>query len=239
MMKGLCTLTTGSACAEPSRRTKPMMARVMASVLMLSGLIAAPAAHAVLPGFDDGGLYAQAFIGGSFGGELEESSDLGTFVLERDATVVGGGAIGYLYAIAPFVDIRAEVEGSFSPVNVDAPAGSLFATSDVELFSVLANLWFDLDAPILGLTPYAGGGIGLGVVNFDGSNNTETGLAYQVGGGVLSTIPGTPFFVGLNYRYFQTTTEVENAAIVGVTGLTDVDVDLDGHRGTVSLGIQF
>ncbi len=230
-MTGLCTLMT----AAPAFK---VAARVTGCVLLLSGVAAAPAA-AQFPGADDGGIYAQAYIGGSFGGELEEASGLGTFVLDRDATVVGGGAIGYRYPVAPFVDIRAEVDGSFTPIDVDAGAGSLFNTSDVELFSVLANLWFDLESPILGITPYAGGGIGLGVVNFDGSNNTETGLAYQVGGGVLSTVPGTPFFIGLNYRYFYTETEVENVAIVGTPGLTDVDLELDGHRGTVSLGIQF
>ncbi len=222
-------------------RCARLCAAAVLGVLGVAMLMPAPA-QALLPGLNDGGIYAQAYVGANFGGEIEEDSSLGSFVLDRDTSVVGGGTIGYKFDFVPFLSLRTEVDGSYTPINVDAPGASVFDSTDADLFSALGNVWLDFEVPLLPFTPYVGGGVGLGLINFDGTDNTDMALAYQVGGGMLAFLPGTPFFLGLNYRYFVVDGEIDDVAIAqsgsNVTVL-DVDAKLTDHRGTVSIGIQF
>ncbi len=203
--------------------------------LALLGWIGVTPAQAFILGGDDGDIYALGYVGAVFEGESEETISGATFALDRDINVLGGGAVGYAVPVLPLISVRGEIDGSFTSVDVEA-GSSVFDTTDANLFAALANLWVDLHTPF-GFTPYAGGGIGIGVLNFDGSNNTDTGLAYQVGGGILAEVPVTPFFIGLNYRYFVYESEVDEGSIASLT--SPVDLQLDGHRGTVSVGVKF
>lgn len=167
------------------------------------------------------GAYGQVYLGSTLDGNADFSSAGAGDDVGLRSTTLGGAAFGYRLPLANGATFRTEIDASFSKAKAkgnDALSG--------DVYGVLANGWLDFDTGTL-FTPYVGGGVGLGIVNPTGMNS-ESGLGYQAGGGILMDIPGTNAFLGVNYRYFGI--DAEAGAF---------DADLDGHRATASLGINF
>lgn len=103
--------------------------------------------------------------------------------------------------------------------------------SRVRQLSALANLWFDI--PVGGpVTPYVGGGLGIGGYEVDGEGKAR--FAWQLGAGVSFDVSPSVALFG-DYRYRQingATIEDEDYANAGVI------VD-DVKTSTFNLGIRF
>ncbi len=168
------------------------------------------------------GPYAQFFLGFDAGGEYEFSSGGGSFDVDRSTNVVAGGTLGYRFPFGPGGSVRPEAEFSYAPTGLEDTS-----FGDGKTYGFLANGWYDFHLGN-GFTPYAGGGLGIGVIDFE-DGDSGTGLGYQIGGGVLVDVPGTEAFVGVNYRYTGVTeTEIDG-----------VDVSTNAHRFTASVGLPF
>ncbi len=224
-------------------------ALTMLAVFMVAGpAFADPEASSRKSRFGPGQPYVEGYLGGVFSGSVEESSSLfGTLDLERQNTVVVGGAVGYRLPLSTVLAVRGEFDGSFAPVGVAdqlPPGVSVFNDLDAGVFSTLANVWLDVETPI-GVTPYVGAGVGLGFIGVEDSDANNVGLAYQLGGGLQTDVPGTRFYIGLNYRYFVTDVDLDDLGILeqGPFGssftLVDVDTRLEGHRAALGLGYRF
>ncbi len=175
-------------------------------------------------GSDWTGPYGQLYVGASVDGETEFSAGGATLEVDRDVSTVGGGTLGYKFPFSSAMSLRTELDASYTKAKADNLSGA-----DADLYGVLANGWIDLTNDS-GITPYFGGGIGVGIINSETVNDSETGLGYQAGGGFLVDVPNANgAFVGVNYRYFGIT----QAEFQGV------DVKTEGHRVTASLGVPF
>jgi opacity protein-like surface antigen len=162
---------------------------------------------------------------------------------------VVGGAIGT--HLAP--NVRGEVELSYASHGVSGlitakiPGGGTFAAtttagSESTLY-LLGNLWLDIDTGA-GITPYLGGGVGLGVVmpnltygGLPGGSFTTAGygLAAQLGAGVKFDIADN-MSLDLAYRakgVFNTTLK-GTGTDGGLSGLNYVDQSV-----TIGLDIGF
>ncbi len=172
-------------------------------------------------GHDRSGPYASLYAGAALGNELEVESGSATFDTDLDDDFVVGGTLGIRHDLRSYSGaLRGEVDVNYQPV--DGGSGD-----DGDLYGVLANAWYDIDTggP---MTPYLGGGFGLGVVDLPNADS-ETGYAYQVGGGLnFDLTPSGDTFVGVGYRYYGFDADVE-----------DLDVDLTGHRVLATVGVNF
>ncbi len=160
--------------------------------------------------------YGTIYGGAIVGGEAEAEFAGFTFDEDLDTEFTGGFTLGLKSNLSGPAALRGEGDVNYSRLGEDS-----------DLWNFLANGWVDIgtDGP---LTPYLGGGIGLGVLDIDGLD-TETGLAYQVGGGInVDVTPDGDLFVGVGYRYFGFATEIE-----------DVDVDVNGHKVIGTVGAKF
>ncbi len=179
-------------------------------------MMTASAASADDTGAIKDGPYAFVYGGAALGNEVDVDIDGpgGFFDADLDDEWTVGAAVGYRRLFNGIGPIRAELDVNYQPVD-----------SDSDLWSIYGNAWYDIETGGL-ITPYFGGGLGFGILDPEGLD-TETGLAYQAGGGLLFDI-GPSSFAGLNYRYYGFDTEINNA-----------DVDITGHRVTASIGINF
>jgi opacity protein-like surface antigen len=194
-----------------------------------------------------GGVYIGAFGGATWFNKNETDFDVfdggafnGKASLDTDMGYIVGGVLGYNWT-GDFGGLRSELEVSYSEANVDGvdlhfdgPAETtrdINFDSDLSVVYVMGNLWYDIGRVLDwgGFSPYAGGGLGAGFVNFnvDGGgdwdlSSSETGLAYQLGGGVRWSWDNAGTAIDLGYRWKGVTLEdfddlQSSSVILGVT----------------------
>lgn len=120
---------------------------------------------------------------------------------------IGGGAtIGYLFDGG----LRPEISVSYSEADLDrirltaAGGASVSTTPDsakLKALRVMANAWYDIDFGTW-VVPYLGGGVGYQrtEMSVSGSDNHDTGFAWQLGAG-LGFLLSERTTLSLDYRY--------------------------------------
>src|SRR5262249_28757281 len=128
-----------------------------------------------------------------------------------------GGAAGYNFPwMTPWFRPRAELEVSNLRSSIDKQTSAV-TVSDPNAFGttntwrVLANRYLDFNTPwACWIMPYTGGGIGVGIADFDrhGVSGTGTllsdsgsGFAYNIGGGIGIPLWGPNTTLDIGYRY--------------------------------------
>jgi opacity protein-like surface antigen len=201
-----------------------------------------------------GGFYVGAFGGATWftenGADFTwndcapgDCSEDGEISLDTDTGFLLGGVLGYNWADT---GLRTELELSYSQANLDGfdidwdnnfngPDGdNLDFDGDVSVTYLFGNLWYGFGDMLNmgGISPYIGGGLGVGFVNIDvdaingvdlDASGDETGFAYQLGGGLMWNVADN-VALDLGYRWR------------GVM-LEDYNDDLNSHN--VLLGINF
>ena len=152
--------------------------------------------------------YIAGYMGfGSHPDATTTISGFGTFDFDVDPGFVAGVAIG----VALENHLRFEGEFGYHGSSIDdaqffVPGESL----DIDVFSVMANGYYDLDlnGP---LKPYVGAGLGFGFIHAESENflgftdtDTDVGFAYQLMAGVAFDVSPRAA-ITLGYRYFGTT----------------------------------
>ena len=194
-------------------------ALVVAAACAIWGL---PAVSLAAPARQGG--YVSGFLGVHFTQDTDVSSYNDYFVenyedrVEFDPGIAVGGAVGYDFGL-----VRLEGEMSWRGAEIDSitdkVTGQRFGSvdGDVGVFAVMANAFVDIhnDSPV---TPYLGGGIGIGFlylddtsgINWEGyrvplySEGDDAVFAYQVGAGVEIAL-NRQVSLDVGYRYFGTT----------------------------------
>ncbi|MCA3573560.1 MAG: porin family protein [Aestuariivirga sp.] len=145
----------------------------------------------------------------------------GNVSLDTDTGFLIGGVLGYAWGDT---GLRTELELSYSQANLDGfdiDWDSNFHNGqvnvdpdfdgDVSVTYIFGNLWYDFGHvfDMGGITPYIGGGLGVGFVDIDidaiqgvdfAASGSETGFAYQLGGGLMWNIADN-VALDLGYRY--------------------------------------
>ncbi|MBL6956771.1 MAG: porin family protein [Chlorobium phaeobacteroides] len=172
--------------------------RVCAVLLVL--LVSAPLAQAATP-----------YVSASAGLGLLADSDF------TDNTGIVSDAVDYKtgYTVSGAVGLdagtlRLEAALGYQVNDLDGISGVLGPDPDntrLDILSLMANGYLDVEVPLSMITPYLMAGGGLANVSFDygdGNSDDDTVLAYQLGAGVGFT--GMPnVVIDLGYRYFATT----------------------------------
>jgi opacity protein-like surface antigen len=167
--------------------------------------------------------YASIFGGVAFGGEGEFSYD-GSSIYElemKDGFIVGGTVGAH---VTDFLRVEGEV--SYQSQEVDKviddgndPVDDDLVNGDIDVLYILGNIWLDWTNDSA-FTPYAGGGVGVGIIypdyTFDPDDNdyskSGTGFAFQVGAGIQWAFTDS-LSLDVGYRF------------KGVTGVTLEDDD--------------
>jgi opacity protein-like surface antigen len=199
--------------------------------------------------FTDNG--ADFEIGEDYDGDSASDfwGESGNISLDTDTGFLVGGVLGYNWADT---GLRTELELSYSQANLDGfdidwdngfdPGDVLCGgcefdpdfDGDVSVTYLFGNLWYGFGDMLNmgGISPYIGGGLGVGFVNIDidsiggvglDASGDETGFAYQLGGGLMWNLADN-VALDLGYRWR------------GVM-LEDYEDDLNSHN--VLLGINF
>lgn len=142
----------------------------------------------------------------------------GTGGYGNDIDLDNGFILGAAVGMDLMPSLRGEVEFAYQhfdagDINYNTPgnpASKYDGEGSIESYTILANLWYDLDqVSVNGITPYIGGGIGFGSVNsniqyeefptfdFEGEDHD---FAYQLGAGVNWAVSSN-MSVELGYRY--------------------------------------
>ncbi len=168
--------------------------------------------------------YVQGFVGAHVGSEVEDAG----IELDANTGIAAGGALGYAFAKPLGLPGAFRTEGEVSVRLSEVDVSGV----DFNVLGFFGNGWIDLplsDAVV----PYVGGGVGLGRIGVDGED--QSGLAWQVGGGVNFNAPdfydgplGDAFF-GINYRYVNVNTDDADGD----------NSDFRGHQIMGSIGIPF
>ena len=193
----------------------------------LAAGVAAAALVAALPaqaqdryaGRNGTGAYGTIYGGATLGNEGEVEFSNATVDSDLDQNWTGGVTLGLRGLISGVGAVRGELDANYTGLEADG--------DNADLWNIMANAWYDIETggP---MTPYVGGGLGLGVADGAGFDN-DTGLAYQVGGGLnFDLAPDGSTFAGVGYRYYGYDTEIQ-----------DVDVDLTGHKVIGMIGVNF
>jgi opacity protein-like surface antigen len=136
------------------------------------------------------------------------------------------------------------------PEAVAALRGKQAVDGDVSAFTLMANLYYDIDAGG-GWKPYVGGGVGLSRLSISSQSRStgvtladaeDTVFAYKIGGGIGYDIDVSdenlgerPVTVSLDYRYFGTEDPTFRGSVTG----TKFDTEQDGHYIGASLRFNF
>jgi opacity protein-like surface antigen len=211
------------------------------AALMLVGAAAANAADLPPPPMPEPANWNFTVFGGMswLDGVDTEVSDLNAD-FDFDTGYLIGGAMGFT-----FVDwARTEIEVAYAGYDVSEVVVSEDGVSgrdtfddvdaDFGVLTVMGNVWFGFNMlPLvggtvdsagsgMGVSPYFGGGIGVGFVDNSGSDadffdfdDNSTGLAWQVGAGIrFNFVSNLGFDIGYRYR---------NVTNVGMGSWDDVD----------------
>jgi len=145
-------------------------------------------------------VYVSLFAGGNWMNDIVTHRSGGTETWNPQPGYIIGGAIGMSFNDM----LRAEVELSHSHNPFATTFDGLH--SDLGATYLLGNLWLDWKntSP---LTPYAGGGLGVGWANadqhglaFHGLSGGNSGLAFQLGAGIKYQLTQN-VSLDLGYRY--------------------------------------
>lgn len=180
------------------------------------------------------------YVGGHLGMSIERFSDREqhelnegiTFGFSSDTDTVFAGGLSVGYDFDPQFDIpirveldytarsRAEAKSSQTVAGSPGDPAALYDLSmkdKITLQTLMFNAWWDipLDIPV---TPYIGGGIGFGFINYKGYNDSvsdngsddeflsgsanETNFAWSLGGGMTYDVTEN-WIVDLGYRYID------------------------------------
>jgi OmpA-OmpF porin, OOP family len=123
---------------------------------------------------------------------------------QMDTGWAAGGKVGYDF-VGPRVELEAMYHSNTGTGVVAFPTGYANVRGRIDQLSVMANVLYDF-FPAATITPYIGGGLGVGFVdqNIQGCNLCSTQFAYQGMVGVSYT--ATPALrIGLEGRYYGTT----------------------------------
>lgn len=194
--------------------------------------------------------------GGTFGGT--GTTDTAEFQVGVDNAVTFGGAVGYdfgMFRAEIAVDYAKNDLESLTLNSINGSAvtldeeeaeevcdyleiddcdvdGNTFTTSaggHVRTLSGMANVW--LDIPLGGvITPYVGGGLGLGGFETDGEGDAK--LAWQLGAGVALNLSSS-FSITANYRH----REISGSTIEwdDVSGFEVDDLKIDAFTAGIRL----
>jgi len=168
-------------------------------------------------------------IGGTLTGLPVSTGSATTFV--KAATIPGYGPI-------PYKTIAFPVNGT--------TAGNFSSDGDVQVWSLMANLWYDFD--FMGLNPdgvrtFFGGGVGVAQLDLEynasmgtyfggtigyGLDDSGMGFAYQLGAGIGFDM-GNGMMLSAQYRWFGTS-DID----VGAT-----DLRVESHNALIGLSVPF
>lgn len=168
--------------------------RLLASSALALGLVVSPA---LADGTTGSGWYAGVFAGAAWPEDMDLSA---TAWIEPDTAFALGAVVGKQISSS----VRGELEVSHWGAGGDIGcSGKCIVTDfDVDALTVLGNVWIDIPAGH-DITPYVGGGIGLGGVGIDdgASDETSWGFAWQLGAGLRFGVgPSTTIDVGYRYK---------------------------------------
>jgi opacity protein-like surface antigen len=149
----------------------------------------------------------------------------GNVSLDTDTGFLIGGVLGYKWGET---GLRTELELSYSQANLDGfdvdwdnnydmyqsamlDGDDLDLDGDVAVTYIFGNIWYDFGQhfDMGGISPYVGGGLGVGFVDIDidgvdgidfAASGSETGFAFQIGGGLMWNIADN-IALDLGYRY--------------------------------------
>lgn len=188
-----------------------------------------------------GSRYVSLFGGGVFAQDTHITYSDSDYLVDFKTGFTVGAAVG-----ANLTDnLRGEIEVAYQTYDVDGvdQAGSPGANTDgkVDSYFLLANLWRDFDMG--GFIPYAGGGLGMALMDVDISYDStgvfrakgqDVALAAQVGAGVR--IPVTDSLVlDAGYR-FKAATGVFSQ---GFDGDNHASATYYSHVGQVGVSWKF
>ncbi len=145
-------------------------------------------------------------------------------VYSTDTSYDTGWSLSGTYGIKLDNNLRAEWELGYKQ------ASAKDSNDDSWVWASMVNCWWE--APIRGVAPYFGGGIGFGrshVASYDMYDATGGGITYQVGAGLNIPINRHGLSLDLGYRYF------------GFTSTSSDYYDssnLDQSGSQISLGIR-
>ncbi|WP_373636673.1 outer membrane protein [Yoonia sp. BS5-3] len=171
----------------------------MKNLFTTAAFIAAVSTGSMVQGQDWYGSVFGAVSTGAYNFDFSHN-----LVYSTDSGYLLGGTIGQ--TIAP--GIRAEAELSYSDYELDSydadnASGDLPDGFDLSTTYLMGNIWYDI--PSAGgstMTPYVGGGLGFGLVNYTSLGNdldTSVAAAYQLGAGVQ--VPAGSGMVDIGYRF--------------------------------------
>lgn len=194
--------------------------------------------------------------GGTFGGS--GTTDTAEFEIKVDNAVTFGGAVGYDFGMIRAevaVDYAKNDFESLTLTGLNGAAvtldeedaeevcdyleiddcdvdGNTFTTSaggHVRTLSALANVWLDIPIGTV-ITPYVGGGLGIGGFETDGEGDAK--LAWQLGAGVALNLSSN-LSVTANYRH----REISGSTIEwdDVSGLEVDDLKVDAFTAGIRL----
>jgi len=172
--------------------------------------------------------------------------------LSFDTGFIVGGAIGVKGLVHD--NVRTELEFAYTshdPKNWNAlsTGGTRYTynvTGNIGVFTILANVWYDFDMDSK-ITPYIGGGVGVGFVKNNMTLYTPAGAGYDI---LNKSTMEFAFQLGTGFKYDIT----QNMALdvgyrfrgvlgvdpesVGITAMTNVkNFDLMSHA--VQVGVTF
>lgn len=178
--------------------------------------------------------------------DIDYAGESGEVSLDTDTGFLVGGVLGYRWGDS---GLRSELEVSYSQANLDGfdidfddsgipdlDGDDVDFDGDVSVTYIMGNLWYDFGGmmDMGGISPYIGGGLGVGFANYDvdaiegvdvDADGSETGFAYQLGGGLLWNVSDS-FALDLGYRWR------------GVT-LADYEDDLNSHNVLLGVTVGF
>lgn len=197
--------------------------------------------------------YTTIFAGAAFGdhdgtlnfdfGEGEAFSTSSEIPMEMGYLL--GWTIGYdnLFG-GDSIKFRPEVELSFRQQDVDLEdtADEFFDLDlpeedtepfalSADLLTLMGNLWVDFDLGG-GITPYVGGGVGIGWADIFIVESTD--FAWQFGGGVNVELSPRTFF-GIGYRYLGADFEED----INLLGLVSAEYEYRSHEVLANFGVRF
>jgi opacity protein-like surface antigen len=227
-----------------------MKKQLLAGVAVLGFTLCVTSAQAESPvsGFKP---YVSVFAGASMASELKTSQLISSSNYNLTLPINNGYLLGGAIGVKLTDNVRIEVEFSraqFTAKGLAVASGSSGSTSataagKVNANYLLGNIWLDVPNET-SLTPYVGGGLGLGWVDSDVlffggpaglGGNAKTGMAYQLGAGIKYNLNDSIAF-DLGYR-FKNIIKFEFDGTNGVTGYTAKGDDFNSHN--IQLGLTY
>jgi len=162
--------------------------------------------------------------------------------IEPDPGFAVGGALG-----ARFLDLfRGEVHLSYRQSDVQdmgVGTGPTEASGEIGLFAAMANFYGDLDLD-WGVVPYAGFGIGYGLLEVDAESRDTLQIGDEASVFVWNVMAGATVPYGevtelsLGYRYLATTDPELDSRVTG-RGARRLDSEYDAHELVMAVRFSY